>query len=221
MDYIRNALKETLQLYILQYLSQSFLSDNLVFKGRACLRIFIGLPYLSEKLDFDWVGTSEFDIDDLASSIKNHFISVLKFDCFETKIDSNYHTIDIEFPVLDLIGLSLAPSDSNKLHVRLNITPAKGTSFTTEPGVKSTRDFSFVLRRLSLPDLMASNIADILTYEKDQDYFDLAWFLENKETPNWKYLQELTGLTKKKAVDAIKTKIAVTAYDQSAVQYNV
>jgi len=210
--YIRNALKETLQYYILQCLSQSSLSDNLIFKGEACLRIFFDLPYFSESLDFDWLGPTKLDIDSLAISIKNHFISTVKFDCFEAKINSNHHTLDIEFPVLGLIGLPLAPSDSKKLYVRLDIIHSKRASFTTEPAIKSTRDFSFVLKRYSLPDLMVGKIANTLTRDRERDYFDLAWFSEKKVVPNWQYLTELTGLTKKKAIDAIKAKIAVTAY---------
>ncbi len=210
--YIRNALKETLQYYILQYISQSPLSDDLIFKGNACLRIFFDFPYLSESLDFDWLGSTKLDIESLAVSINSHFISILKFDCFEIKIDSNYNTLNMEFPVLGLIGLPVTSSDSNKLSVQLDIASVKGSSFSTKPAIKSTRDFSFVLKRYSLPDLMAVNIANILSREKDQDYFDLAWFLEKKVAPNWQYLYELTGLTKKKVVDTIKARINVFAF---------
>jgi hypothetical protein len=199
MLYARNVLKETLQLYILQYISQSPLSDNLIFKGNACLRIFFDFPYLSESLDFDWLGTTKLDIKSLATSINNHFISILQFDCFETKIDNYYQTLDIEFPVFDLIGLTVPSSDSKKLSVQLNISSVKGSSFSTKPAVKSTRDFSFVLKRYSL----GRKIRIILI---------LLGFWRKKVVPNWTYLGELTGLSKEKVVDAIKAKISTVAH---------
>lgn len=205
--YVRNALKENIQYYLLQFISQSALVDDLIFKGTGCLRIFFDLPHLSENLNFDWAGTSEFDIDNLALSIKNHFTSSLKFERLETKTNGDFQTLNIEFPVLDLIGFPLTPSDKNILCVQLDITPVQGSSFTTEPAIKSTRDFSFVLKRYSLPDLMAAKIANILTQDRGRDYFDLIWFLEKGVIPNWKYLTELSGLNKKKAIEAIKDKI--------------
>jgi len=216
--YIRNALKETLQYYLLQYISQSPLTDNLIFKGGTCLRIFFDLPRLSEDLDFDWSGSSQFNVDNLVLSLKHYFESTFRFNTLETKIAGNYHTLYVKFPVLNLVGLPLTPSDSKILFVRLDITPAVGSAFTTEPAIKSTRDFSFVLKRYSLPDLMAGKIAAILTREtiegqikqprvKGRDYYDLIWFLEKGVTPNWPYLRQLTGLTKTKALDTIKTNI--------------
>lgn len=216
--YVRNSLKEIMQYYLLHYISQLPLSENLIFKGDTCLRIFFDLPRLSEDLDFDWSGSSQFDMDSLALSIKKYFTSTFRFDALETKIAGNYHTLYVKFPVLDQVGLPLTPSDSKILFVRLDITPTQGSTFTTEPAIKSTRDFSFVLKRYSLPDLMVGKIAAILTREtiegrvkqatvKGRDYFDLIWFLEKGVAPNWSYLTELTGLTKTKAINAIKAKI--------------
>ena len=221
--YIRNALKETLQYYLLQYISQSPIAENLIFKGGTCLRIFFDLPRLSEDLDFDWSGSSQFDTNSLALSIKNYFAATFKFDALETKIAGNYHTLYIKFPVLDLIDLPFTPSDSKILFVRLDITPAVGSAFATEPAIKSARDFSIVLKRYSLPDLMAGKIAAILTREiwekqvkqpriKGRDYYDLIWFLEKGVIPNWSYLTELTGLTKTQALDNIKTRIVKVNY---------
>ena len=239
------------------------MAENLIFKGGTCLRIFFDLPRLSEDLDFDWSGSSRFDTNGLALSIRNYFAATFKFNALEieaprvnprnlrprsfgakirrpaspkqqrgesefaslhprvkdpwvsrrrTKIAGNYHTLYVKFPVLDLIGLPLTPSDSKILFVRLDITPAVGSSFTTEPAIKSTRDFSFVLKRYSLPDLMAGKIAAILTRDNARNYYDLIWFLEKGVIPNWQYLRQLTGLTKTKALDNIKTKITKIDY---------
>lgn len=207
--YIRNSLKETLQYYLLQYISQSPLAEDLIFKGGMCLRVFFDLPRLSEDLDFDWSGSAQFDTKALALSIKDYFAATFRIDTLETKIAGNYHTLYVKFPVLDLIGLPLTPADSKILFVRLDITPTAGSSFTTEPAIKSTREFSFILKRYSLPDLMANKIAAILTRDNVRNYYDLIWFLEKGVIPNWIYLDELTGLSKEKVIDEIHTKIVL------------
>ena len=88
--------------------------------------------------------------------------------------------------------------------------------------LKSTPDFSFLIRRYSLPDLFAGKILAIISREtiegtvkkerfKGRDYYDLAWFLEKEVMPNWIFIEQATGLKKKDVVVKIKEKInAVT-----------
>jgi len=81
---------------------------------------------------------------------------------------------------------------------------AKGKKFKTDISLKSTADFSFLIKRYSLPDLFAGKLAAILQREtleaeqlmprfKGRDYYDLFWFLEKKVVPNWPYLLEITS----------------------------
>src|SRR3989344_8036099 len=87
--YIRNALKETLQYYLLQYISQSPLTDNLIFKGGTCLRIFFDLPRLSEDLDFDIVNYEKFDSESFFAELKNYFLKTLQFPNLNIKLANN------------------------------------------------------------------------------------------------------------------------------------
>ena len=217
--FLRNLFKERLQFYILQFVSISPWSKSLIFKGGTCLRFFFDLPRLSEDLDFDFPENSHFDISYFTQEISKHFATTLQFAKFSTKIAGNNRTLYLKFPILDQIGPTLSPIESNILFIRTDFTPVIGHSFTTELSTKSTLNFSFITKHYSLPDLMAGKIAAILKREtiegavkqprnKGRDYYDLIWYLEKNIYPNWTYLTELTGLTQPMTIKQLKEKIA-------------
>lgn len=217
--YLRNILKERLQFYVLQFVSISPWSRSLIFKGGTCLRFFFDLPRLSEDLDFDILDEANFSLSSFERALTKHFVSTLQFTSLTTKISGNGRTLYLKFPILDQIGLELTPSDSRILFVRLDFTPALGHSWALELATKSTLNFSFILQRYTLPDLMAGKIAAVLQREntegevkqprvKGRDYYDLIWYLEKNIRPNWAYVKELTGLTSPVAIQQLKTKFA-------------
>ena len=58
--YIRNLLKEYLQIYVLYFIyTSSDYNKNLIFTGGTCLRHFFGLERLSEDIDFDYINDIE------------------------------------------------------------------------------------------------------------------------------------------------------------------
>lgn len=77
LAYIRNALKEYLQVVVLSaiYTSPEF-NKNLIFTGGTCLRRFFNLERLSEDLDFDFV--SKLDVEKLKSHLEYFFTAKLK-----------------------------------------------------------------------------------------------------------------------------------------------
>jgi predicted nucleotidyltransferase component of viral defense system len=215
--YLRNLLKERLQFYVLQFVSISSWSSQLIFKGGTCLRFFYDLHRLSEDLDFDITPNTNFSLPDFTKAITKHFTSTLKYDGLTSKIAANGRTIYLKFALLDQIGPKLSPSASNILFIRLDFAPALGHSFTTQLSTKSTLNFSFIIKHYALPDLMAGKIAAILKREtiegttkmprvKGRDYYDLIWYLEKRTAPNWIYLQEIIGLTKSSALAKLKSK---------------
>lgn len=217
--YLRNLLKERLQLYVLQFVSISPWSNQLIFKGGTCLRFFFDLPRLSEDLDFDIGSGAHFDLTKFEPAIVKHFVSHLQFTKLSTKIAGNGHTLYLKFPILDQIGVKLTPAESNILFIRIDVTPVIGHSFTLELSTKSTLNFSFIIQRYSLPDLMAGKMAAILQREtiegaipqprvKGRDYYDLIWYLEKSVLPNWNYFTELTGLSKSSALKQLAAKFA-------------
>lgn len=217
---LRNILKETLQFYILDFISSSLWGKRLVMKGGTCLRFCFGLPRLSEDLDFDIEEKGEFPVEAFAAALKDYFVKTLKFDRIGIKLANNQRTIYLKFPVLKEIGLVVSPSETNLLHVRIDLAPAPRTNYSAEVSVKSTADFSFLIRRYSLSDLFAGKIGAILTREKlegkvkierfkGRDFYDLVWFLEKGIKPNWRLIKKETGLDQKKAKSKLKKKITL------------
>ena len=55
--FVRSALKEVLQDYVLNFVYNNKTYKDLIFTGGTCLRKVYGLPRLSEDLDFDYLET--------------------------------------------------------------------------------------------------------------------------------------------------------------------
>lgn len=216
--YVRNLLKERILYYVLHFISQSKWGKSLIFKGGTCLRIFFDLPRLSEDLDFDLEDQNLFDMGEFIDGIKNYFLTAVKYPSLEIKLAGNKKTLYLKFPILNELGLSINPADSNIIFVRIDIAGVEGSKYSTEISQKSTSSFSLLIKRYSLDDLMAGKISAILTREKiegkvkiertkGRDYYDLIWYLEKNIEPNWEYLTQITGLSKKEVLDKLGNKI--------------
>lgn len=216
--YVRNFLKESIQYYVLHFVSQSKWNQCLVFKGGTCLRIFFDLPRLSEDLDFDIINIKDFDMAEFIKAIRDYFKSLVQYDDFDIKLAGDNRTLYLRFPILNKIGMTIGSAETNIIFVRIDVAEAEGSAYSTEIAVKSYSHFSLLIKRYSLPDLMASKIAAILTREKmegttkmerlkGRDYYDLIWYLEKNVSPNWDYLTQITGFTKNEAIDKLTQKI--------------
>lgn len=225
--YVRNLLKERILYYVLHFISQSKWAGSLIFKGGTCLRIFFDLPRLSEDLDFDLEDINSFEIEEFITRIKDYFLTDLKYPNLETKLAGNKRTLYLKFPILDKLGMSVNLAESNIIFVRIDVASVEGAKYSTEISQKSTSNFSLLIKRYSLPDLMAGKIAAILTREKmegkikvertkGRDYYDLIWYLEKNIQPNWVHLLEITGLTKIDVLQKLNTKI--NSVDLSMIQ---
>lgn len=208
--FVRNVLKEHLQFYILNFVYNSLYADTFIFKGGTCLRFCFDFPRLSEDLDFDIPNFKELHIERFVEDIKTYFKSKLKYEDLTVKLSGSNKTIYLHFPVLKRIGFPVneqKPSE-DVLFVRIDLAAVKGKYFHKEISLKSTYDFSFIIRRYSLPDLFAGKIAALLKREtmesvkmqprfKGRDYFDFFWFIEKQVKPNYRYLVSLTHIASK------------------------
>ena len=70
--YLRNLLKEVLQIYTLNFVYTSVYADKFLFKGGTCLRFCFDLPRLSEDLDFDIKDFSNFSLERFSRDIKDY-----------------------------------------------------------------------------------------------------------------------------------------------------
>lgn len=201
--FVRSALKEALQDYILNFVYNNREYKSLIFTGGTCLRKVYGLPRLSEDLDFDFTGKLE--IANFAESVKTYFIKELQYKDIATRISGNGQTVFLKFPVLAELGLAKNSGDPTVLFVRCDFSFDKIGAFTTEVNSISTREFTFFALSYDLSTLFANKITAFVKRSflkgkkqtvsfKGRDLFDLIWFLEKSKRsdrvlkPNWERL---------------------------------
>lgn len=213
-DFVRNLLKEELQVLVLNFIYTSTYK-NLIFTGGTCLRKFYGLPRISEDLDFDIEG-QDFSFEQFQKDLKEYFVKDLQYKDLELKFKNL--TLFLKFPVLKEIGFS-GSSDTDILFVRLDYSFDKYGNFGIENQLFSAYDFSFLARTYDFPTLMANKIAAFLTREyrkggdqkesfKGRDAFDLVWMLgEAKKTGIKINLPRIESLTGVDDLDKLKKRI--------------
>lgn len=217
--YLRNLLKEILQLYTLSFIYGSKWGKDFLFKGGTCLRVCFDLPRLSEDLDFDIKNYSQFNLGEFLAEINEYFKAKWQFKNFSLKTAGNGQQVFLKFPILKNLGLA-GQNESDILFLRLDLSPVNSNFYTEEISVKTTKNLSFIVKRYSLPDLFSSKICailkrtfkkgkgDLITF-KGRDYFDLIWFLEKKVTPNYQRLESLLGKNKKNIFKDLDAKVAL------------
>jgi len=216
--FLRSLLKETVLYYILNFISRSKWSEEFLFKGGTCLRFFFDLPRLSEDLDFDIINYVNFNANGFVAELKSYFNKTLQFQNVKLRLANNERTIYLKFPILHDLGFDVKKGESNIFFVRIDFAAAVGKEYKTEISIKSTHNFSLLIKRYSIADLFSGKISAILTRQafegktlkerfKGRDYYDLLWFLEKKIKPNWAYLKELTKLSKNEILKKIDEKV--------------
>ncbi len=190
--FVRNVLKEHLQSYILNFVYNSPYANIFIFKGGTCLRFCFDLPRLSEDLDFDIPHFEDFHIERFVEDLKTYFKSKLQYEDLTVKLSGSNKILYLQFPVLKRIGFPVSDQKPSEdvLFVRIDLSAIRGKYFYKEISLISTYDFSFIIRRYSLPDLFVGKIAALLTREtmtgeeteprfKGRDYFDFFWYLSS------------------------------------------
>jgi len=216
--YIRNALKEYLQVYVLNYLyTTDQYKQSLIFTGGTCLRHCFNLNRLSEDIDFDQ--RSPVDIKQLSNDLLGYFSKKYLYSDLKISIKQRGRQLLLKFPVLHALELA-SPSESDLLYVKLDISSSTSKNFQTQTTLKNLYGFNYVMRHYSLPDLMSGKIAAILTRQrfwgksnqatiKGRDYFDLLWFLDKQIIPNLQRINDLIkeDLSSKELVDKLNKKV--------------
>lgn len=200
-SYIRNLLKEYLQVYVLYYIyTSSQYRQNLIFTGGTCLRLFFDLDRLSEDLDFDYQ-KKKFNTQRLQNDLENFFRRKYRYPEVSSALKQKGEQVLLKFPVLHQLGLAKR-DESNLLYVKIDLSKNLSRHYTLETTSKSKYDFNFAAKHYDISSLMAGKINAILTRRrlkgrddretiKGRDYFDLLWFVKNSTKPNIKRLQDL------------------------------
>lgn len=213
-NYIRNLLREYLQVYILYFIYISLeYNKNLIFTGGTCLRHFFGLERLSEDLDFDYL--KKVDSNKLLNSLKNFFKVRYMYKEINASIKQQGRQILLKFPVLHKLGLA-KQHESNLLYVKIDLSENISKHYSVQTTSKSKYGFNFVAKHYDLSTLMSGKIHAILTRRylkgkndrltiKGRDYFDLLWFVKNSVKPNIERLSDI--LNKKVTMNYIESQI--------------
>lgn len=188
----KNILLEYLQSQILKALSLSKYNENLSFLGGTCLRFVHNISRFSEDLDFDLIKKRGFDVDDLMQDV----VGKLNLQGFEvdarTKTTENIHIVYFKFRnVLREFGFKVPKGEKILVKFEIDFNPSKHIVVET----KFTDSFNerFPLRANTLETLFAQKIKAFTfrPYQKGRDFYDLVWFLSQKNIePNYDILKE-------------------------------
>jgi len=198
-DYIINAIKEYLQIRILDFIyNNKKYSEQLIFTGGTCLRFCFDLPRLSEDLDFDF--EDSLNIKQLKNELVDYFVKSLKMPHISGIVKGKNEKIYLKFQILKELGLSFGESKILFLKVETSKTPHAIKK--TELSTISKDDLYFYIRRYSLPDLMCGKISAFLNRSffkgknneidfKGRDAFDLIWYMGKNIVPDYERLKIL------------------------------
>jgi predicted nucleotidyltransferase component of viral defense system len=221
--FVRSALKEVVQDYVLNFVYNEKTYKDLIFTGGTCLRKVYGLPRLSEDLDFDYL--KSLDIKNFTQKVERYFKSDLQYLRLQTKISRNRRTLFLKFPLLDELGMVSSKADSNLLFLRCDFASESPGIFDTEVSQISAGDYVLYVKNYDLSTLFANKIIAFTQREffkgkeqqiafKGRDLFDLVWFLEKSAQsgyqiqPNWKRLYKaLNTQSKKKIIEGLEEKV--------------
>jgi len=229
-SYIRNLLKEYLQIYVLYFIyTSSDYNNNLIFTGGTCLRHFFGLERLSEDIDFDYIDNIE--VRKFLDELEYFFRVRYKYKEIQTSIKQSGEQIVLKFPVLHKLGLA-DRSESNFLYIKIDLSKIPSSYYSLQTTAKSMHGFNFAAKHYDLPTLMTGKIHAILTRRnlkgkknresiKGRDYFDLLWFVKNGIKPNLKRLSDIMGkdMTLKHVEQQLDNKISemVSKYENDFI----
>lgn len=177
----RNILLEYLQTQILKALSLSKYNAAISFLGGTCLRFAHGINRFSEDLDFDLIKKDGFKIENLMADIQKK----LELQGFEvdarTKTTENIHIIYFRFRnVLREFGFNVHKDEKVLIRFEIDFNPSK--NIRTETKFTDSFNERFPILTNVPETLFAQKIIAIALrpYQKGRDFYDLVWFLAQK-----------------------------------------
>lgn len=194
----RNAIKEELQFYVLNFIYHHPEYNKWIMYGGSALRIIHGLDRMSVDLDFEvsYEVTNKF-LEELKKEVEDYFINAYG-------ADSDFLTIKIttgrglllKFHVGKDLSLG---NPSNQVHVKIDLNHFVAPKTVTERRPINRGQLSFVILTYNMGALMASKLAaiflrgargvgDVVYEEKGRDIYDLLWYMGKKVIPDFDYM---------------------------------
>lgn len=194
----RNALKEELQYYVLNFIYHHPEYNNWIMYGGSALRIIYGLDRMSVDLDFEisHVVTEKF-LKELKKEIEEYFLNTYGAgaDFITVKITTGRGLL-LKFYVDEELSFGRS---SKQVHVKIDLNHFVAPKTVTERWPINRDQFSFVIVTYNMASLMASKLAAIFLRgtrgvgkdifgEKGRDIYDLLWYMGKKVVPDFDYL---------------------------------
>ena len=194
----RNALKEELQYYVLNFICYHTEYKSWIMYGGSALRIIHGLDRMSVDLDFEisHAVTEEF-LEELKKEIEKHFLNTYGAgtDFMTAKITTDRGLL-LKFHVGEELSFG---HSSKQVHVKIDLNHFVASETVTERRPINRDQLSFVIITYNMSALMASKLAAIFLrgtrrvgeavyQEKGRDIYDLLWYMGKKVVPDFDYL---------------------------------
>ena len=197
-ETVRNALKEELQFYVLNFIYHHPEYSRWIMYGGSALRIIHGLDRMSVDLNFEIPHTvTEKFLEELKQEIEDHFKNNYgtEADFLSIKITTGRGLI-LKFHISDELSFG---HTSKQIHVKIDLNHFVAPKAVTERRPINRDQLSFVILTYNMSALMASKLAAIFLRgtrgvgeavyeEKGRDIYDLLWYMGKKVIPDFDYL---------------------------------
>src|SRR3989339_1475437 len=194
----RNALKEELQFYVLNFIYHHPEYNKWIMYGGSALRIIHGLDRMSVDLDFEVVhAITEKFLEELKEEVNGYFVDTFGAgaDFLTIKITTGRGLL-LKFHVGKELSLG---QPSNQVHVKIDLNHFVAPKTVTERRPINRDQLSFVILTYNMGALMASKLAaiflrgtrgvgDAVYEEKGRDIYDLIWYMGKKVVPDFDYM---------------------------------
>ena len=199
----RNALKEELQFYVLNFIYHHPEYSKWIMYGGSALRVCHGLERMSVDLDFEVAHSiSEKFLEKLKKEIEKYFINTYGTDPkFLTIKITTGRGLLLKFHIGEELSIG---HPSKQVHVKIDFNHFTAPKTVTERRPINQDQLSFVITTYNMSALMASKIAAIFLRrtrgvgekvyeEKGRDIYDLLWYMTKKVVPDFDYLIATTA----------------------------
>ena len=198
VETLRNALKEELQYYVLNFIYHHPEYSDWIMYGGSALRIIHGLDRMSVDLDFEVSHTiSETFLNELKEETEKYFKD--NYGVGEEMLVisiTNNRGLKLKFNFGEELGLT---SHSKQVHIKIDLNHFTAPKTVVERRPINRDQLSFVIKTYNMSSLMASKIAAIFLRgqrgvgeavyeEKGRDIYDLLWYMTKKAVPDFDYL---------------------------------
>jgi hypothetical protein len=178
----RCTLREYLQARTLEFLQHKGAFSVWAFVGGTSLRFLYNLPRFSEDLDFS--ATTEVTEEDFISylqAVKIGFERELYEVMIKAKPEKTVQSAFLKFPGL-LHEVGLSPHPAEVISIKLEVDTNAPNGWICENSVVR-RHCILNLNHYNKPSLLAGKVHAILcrSYTKGRDYYDLMWYLTERE----------------------------------------